>query len=73
MEHPGLRLKKLREERGITDEELVKKLYPEIKKQGVNLLIVRAWEAGLDVHLHDTLLIKLAKFFDVSISYLLGL
>ena len=73
MEHPGIRLKNLREEKGLTDEQLIKKLYPNIKEPIVNLLIIRAWERGLDVHLHDRLLIKLANFFDVSVSYLLGL
>ena len=73
MEHPGIRLKQLREARGMSDEDLVRKLYPNLKEPIANLLIVRAWEKGLKVNLHDTLLIKLAQFFGVTTDYLLGL
>ena len=71
MEHPGVRLKRLREARGITDVQLIKILYPNVVEP-VELLLLRAWEIGRPIRLHDTLLIKLAKFFNVEIAYLLG-
>lgn len=73
MEHPGIRLKKLREAKGLTDEQLVKKLYPNIKNPVSHLLFLRAWERGRDVHLYNDILIRLAEFFNVNITYLLGL
>ena len=72
MEHPGIRLKRLREAKGLTDEQLIKKLYPDRKEPITQLLLIRAWEIGRPIRLHDTLLIKLAEFFNVEIAYLLG-
>lgn len=71
MEHPGIRLKQLREAKGLTDEQLIKKLYPD-RKEPMEILYLRAWEIGRPIRLHDTLLIKLAEFFNVEIAYLLG-
>jgi len=70
MEHPGIILKQLREEKGLTEEQLIELIYPD-KKHLVEILIIRAWEKGI-ANLDDNLLIKVAKFFGVSIMYLLG-
>ena len=61
----ALRLKELRQERGIGQIELAKKL--EVSKG-----IISLWENGLrEPNMYS--LIKLAKFFDVTIDYLVGL
>ncbi len=61
----ALRLKELRQERGIGQIELAKKL--EVSKG-----IISLWENGLrEPNMYS--LIKLAKFFCVTIDYLVGL
>lgn len=65
MENFGLRLKKLREKRGITLEELGN--YMEI-----DVFALTMWEKNKKV-LTLGRLIKLAKYFNVSIDYLVGL
>lgn len=61
----SLRLKELRQERGIGQIELAKKL--EVSKG-----IISLWENGLrEPNMYS--LIKLAKFFNVTIDYLVGL
>ena len=61
----ALRLKELRQERGIGQIELAKKL--EVSKG-----IISLWENGLrEPSMYS--LIKLAKFFNVTIDYLVGL
>lgn len=61
----SLRLKELRQERGIGQIELAKKL--EVSKG-----IISLWENGLrEPNIYS--LIKLAKFFCVTIDYLVGL
>lgn len=61
----SLRLKELRQERGIGQIELAKKL--EVSKG-----IISLWENGLrEPNMYS--LIKLAKFFCVTIDYLVGL
>ena len=61
----ALRLKELRQERGIGQIELAKKL--EVSKG-----IISLWENGLrEPNIYS--LIKLAKFFCVTIDYLVGL
>ena len=59
------KIKILREKRGITQSELAKKLG--ITRSGVN-----AWEMGISVPSTQYIVI-LAKFFNVSTDYLLGL
>lgn len=61
----ALRLKELRQERGIGQIELAKKL--EVSKG-----IISLWENGLrEPNMYS--LIKLAKYFNVTIDYLVGL
>lgn len=61
----ALRLKELRQERGIGQIELAKKL--EVSKG-----IISLWENGQrEPNMYS--LIKLAKFFCVTIDYLVGL
>ena len=61
----SLRLKELRQEKGIGQIELAKKL--EVSKG-----IISLWENGLrEPNMYS--LIKLAKFFNVTIDYLVGL
>lgn len=61
----ALRLKELRQERGIGQIELAKKL--EVSKG-----IISLWENGQrEPNMYS--LIKLAKFFNVTIDYLVGL
>lgn len=61
----SLRLKELRQERGIGQIELAKKL--EVSKG-----IISLWENGQrEPNMYS--LIKLAKFFCVTIDYLVGL
>ena len=59
------KIKMLREKKGITQSELAKRLG--ITRSGVN-----AWEMGISVP-STQYVITLAKFFNVSTDYLLGL
>ena len=59
------KIKMLREKRGITQSELANRLG--ITRSGVN-----AWEMGISVP-STQYIVLLAKFFDVSTDYLLGL
>ena len=65
MENFGIRLKRLREDRGLSLEELGKMVE-------CNYLMLRDWENGKMV-LTVGKLIKLAKYFEVSVDYLVGL
>ncbi len=58
-------LKLLRQEKGIGQVELAQKL-------GVSKGIISLWENGLREPTMNSL-IEMAKFFDVSIDYLVGL
>ena len=61
----SLRLKELRQERGVRQIELAKKL--DLSKG-----IISLWENGQrEPNMYS--LIKLAKFFNVTIDYLVGL
>ena len=71
MDHPGIILKQLRQSKGLTEAELIKKIYPNSKPYDTNILMIKAWEKGI-ANLHNDLLIRVAKFFNVSIIYLLG-
>lgn len=72
MEHPGIRLKRLREARGLSIEELLVHLNFKPKTRGGHFLMLRAWEYGRGC-LWDTMTEALAKFFGVTTDYLLGL
>ena len=61
----GIRLKKLREGRELSIENLAKAL-------GIKELPLKYWEKG-EMTLTISKLIQLAKFFNVSVDYLLGL
>ena len=61
----GLRLKRLREQHGVTLEELGEII-------GCHYFMLRDWEKG-DRCLKISQLIKLAKYFGVTTDYLLGL
>ena len=65
MENFGIRLKRLREDRGLSLEELG-------KIADCNYLMLRDWENGKMV-LTVGKLIKLAQYFEVSVDYLVGL
>lgn len=65
MKNFGIRLKKLREERGLA----VEKLANELKLTAFSILM---WEKDKRVF-SLKVLIKLAKYFNVTIDYLLGL
>jgi transcriptional regulator with XRE-family HTH domain len=59
------RLKELRQEKGIGQVELAKKI-------GVSKGVISFWENGLrEPNMHS--LILLAQFFEVTIDYLVGL
>ncbi|MBQ7661636.1 MAG: helix-turn-helix transcriptional regulator [Clostridia bacterium] len=58
------RIKELREQRGITQTELAKKIG--ITRSGVN-----AWEMGISMP-STQYVVELAQFFGVSTDYLLG-
>lgn len=60
-----IRLKELREKKGISQAELAKKM-------GVVQSTVGMWESGKNQPQQSTL-VALANFFDVSVEYLLGL
>lgn len=65
MQDFGLRLKNLREEKGLTLQELGKII-------GCHNLMLRDWENGERV-LTVGIIIKLSQYFGVSTDYLLGL
>lgn len=65
MELFGQKLKTLRQEKGITQEQLASKV--EIVKSSIS-----GYEKG-SIYPSVEVLIKLCKFFDVSADYLLGL
>lgn len=65
MKNFGLRLKELREKKGVSIQTISK----EIK---ANILMIRDWEDGKMV-LTVVHLIRLAQYFGVSIDYLVGL
>lgn len=60
-----LRLRELREEKNISQEELGKIM-------GVNRRTISSWECGVREPSIDTIE-KLCKFFEVSAGYLLGI
>lgn len=59
------KIKILREKKGITQSELAANL-------GITLSAVNAWEMGITVP-STQYVVELAKFFNVSADYLLGL
>jgi len=61
----GLRLKKLREERGLSLEDLAKII-------NTSKHPLKYWENG-EMNIKISQLIKLSKFFGVTTDYLLGL
>ncbi len=65
MKNFGLRLKRLREKKGVSLQVISK----EIK---ANILMIRDWENGKRV-LTVIHLIRLAQYFGVSIDYLVGI
>lgn len=65
MKNFGIRLKRLREKKGVSIQTISK----EIK---ANILMIRDWEDGKMV-LTVVHLIRLAQYFGVSIDYLVGL
>lgn len=72
MQHPGVRLKQLREARGISIEELVNLIDKYPKAKHTHILLLEWWEHGIG-HLWDSMLQSLSKFFGVTTDYLLGL
>ena len=65
MELFGLRLKTLRQEKGLTQQQLAERLN-----------VVKASVSGYEqnaIHPSAEMLIQICKFFDVSADYLLGL
>lgn len=72
MQHPGIRLKQLREARGLSIEELIIHLNLNPQSRNIHFLLLRAWEHGIG-HLWDTMTNALAQFFGVTTDYLLGL
>lgn len=65
MQNFGLRLKKLREAKGLSLQELAKEI-------GISKYPLKYWECG-ERNLKISQLIKLAQFFGVTTDYLLGL
>ncbi len=65
MKNFGIRLKRLREEKGLSVEELAEKF----GLKGTPLIL---WEQG-KIAITIKTIIKLAKYFNVSVDYLLGL
>lgn len=61
----GVKIKELRIEKGITQKELSKNI-----NFGQSTIV--AWEKGIKKPTYEAI-IALAKFFDVSADYLLGL
>ena len=59
------RLKKLREERGLSQNQLSKQV-------GFTQVAISYWERGIQIPNIDTLIV-FVKFFNVSADYLLGL
>lgn len=72
MKNLGLRLKNLREARGLTIEELIIHLHLNPKSRDIHFLLLRAWEHGVG-QLWDTMTNALAQYFGVTTDYLLGL
>ena len=72
MEHPGIRLKKLREARGISIEELVNLIDKYPKAKLTHILLLEWWEGGRG-YLWESMTSALAEFFGVPTDYLLGL
>ena len=66
MKNLGLRIKRLREARGIDIEKLS-------NDTGVAIIIIHACECGRSEMLNLSHLIKLAKYFGVTTDYLLGM
>lgn len=62
----GSRIKELRLERGLTQEELG-------KIAGVKKAAVQKWESGMTTNLRRDVIQRLSTFFDVSPSYLMGM
>lgn len=60
----SVRIKQLREERGLTQAELAKRL-------GITRSSVNAWEMGISVP-STQYIVELAEMFKVSTDYLLG-
>lgn len=65
MKNFGIRLKKLREDRGLSLDELAKEM-------GLKDYSLMLWESNR-IALNFKSVIKLAKYFNVSLDYLLGL
>ena len=65
MKEFGDRLKKLRQECGLSENELSKQVH-------ISQSVISHWEAGQKIPRLDSL-IKLAEFFKCSIDYLAGL
>lgn len=61
----GIKLKELRIEKGLTQEQLAKEL-------GYNQSMISFWEKGINEPT-ETAIRKTAQFFGVSSDYLLGL
>ena len=61
----GDRLRTLREEKGLTQEELGKEF-------GVDKTAVSKWEKGHRIPVNNDAVIKMAEYFDTPIYYLLG-
>lgn len=72
MEHPGTRLKNLREARGLSIDELITQLNLNPRSRDMHFLLLRAWEYGVG-YLWDTMTKALANYFGVTTDYLLGL
>lgn len=65
MFYPGMRIKELRIKRGISQENLAKKL-------GMNRVNISHYERGVITKIPSDVLAKLADIFGVSTDYLLG-
>ena len=72
MENPGIRLKNLREARGLSIEELVDAIDTHPRSKEIYSLLLEWWESGHG-HLWDKITNDLAKYFGVTTDYLLGL
>ena len=71
MKNFRVRIKNLREARGLTIEQLIINAKITRPMDKVAFLMIRAWESGLG-KLSNSMLIKLAQYFNVSVDYLLG-
>ncbi|SFA47763.1 Transcriptional regulator, contains XRE-family HTH domain [Parageobacillus thermantarcticus] len=65
MFYPGMRIKELRIKRGLSQENLAKKL-------GMNRVNISHYERGVITKIPSDVLAKLADIFGVSTDYLLG-